>query len=165
MRIGILARLSLIRHPPMRLSCVHPAARLLWLLRATSRQRSKHLFARCHLLLMSPLPGGAVVGGCVAAPHPPICSLITLPEIDLPSVLSAMGATLTLVMPVNHESDSVDQIQRLADQFGNGCGYIVVRNAAHSRASRCLNRPGAGATQRQTRRARNCHVALAGLAG
>src|SRR6266700_2954035 len=26
-------------------------------------------------------------------------------EIDLPAVLSAMGATLTLVMPVNHESD------------------------------------------------------------
>lgn len=53
-------------------------------------------------------------------------------EIDLPAVLSAMGATLTLVMPVNHESDSVDQIQRLADQFGKKCGYVVVRNAAHS---------------------------------
>ena len=53
-------------------------------------------------------------------------------EIDLPAVLSAMGATLTLVMPVNHESDSVDQIQRLSDQFGKKCGYVVVRNAAHS---------------------------------
>ena len=53
-------------------------------------------------------------------------------EIDLPAVLSAMGATLTLVMPVNHESDSVDQIQRLADQFGKKCSYVVVRNAAHS---------------------------------
>ena len=53
-------------------------------------------------------------------------------EIDLPAVLSAMSATLTLVMPVNHESDSVDQIQRLADQFGKKCGYVVVRNAAHS---------------------------------
>jgi CobQ/CobB/MinD/ParA nucleotide binding domain len=53
-------------------------------------------------------------------------------EIDLPTVLSAMGATLTLVMPVNHESDSVDQIQRLADQFGKKCNYVVVRNAAHS---------------------------------
>ena len=31
-------------------------------------------------------------------------------EIDLPAVLSAMDAALTLVMPVNHESDSVDQI-------------------------------------------------------
>ena len=53
-------------------------------------------------------------------------------EIDLLTVLSQLGATLTLVMPVNHESDSVDQIQRLADQFGKKCGYVVVRNAAHS---------------------------------
>ena len=53
-------------------------------------------------------------------------------EIDLPTVLSAMGAALTLVMPVNHEADSVDQVQRLADQFGKQCGYVVVRNAAHS---------------------------------
>ena len=53
-------------------------------------------------------------------------------EIDLSAVLSALGAALTLIMPVNHESDSVDQVQRLADQFGKKCNYIVVRNAAHS---------------------------------
>jgi hypothetical protein len=53
-------------------------------------------------------------------------------EIDLPTVLTAMGAALTLVMPVNHESDSVDQIQRLADEIGKKCGYVVVRNASHS---------------------------------
>ena len=53
-------------------------------------------------------------------------------EIDLSAVLSALGAKLTLVMPVNHESDSVDQIQRLTDEFGNKCSYVVVRNAAHS---------------------------------
>jgi len=53
-------------------------------------------------------------------------------EIDLAAVLNAMGAALTLVMPVNHEADSVDQIQRLADQFGKQCSYVVVRNAAHS---------------------------------
>jgi hypothetical protein len=53
-------------------------------------------------------------------------------EIDLSAVLSELGATLTLVMPVNHESDSVDQIQRLADQFGKKCSYVVVRNASHS---------------------------------
>ena len=53
-------------------------------------------------------------------------------EIDLAAVLTALGATLTLVMPVNHEADSVDQIQRLADQFGKQCSYVVVRNAAHS---------------------------------
>ena len=53
-------------------------------------------------------------------------------EIDLAAVLSALNASLTLVMPVNHESDSVDQVQRLADQLGKTCSYVVVRNAAHS---------------------------------
>lgn len=53
-------------------------------------------------------------------------------EIDLSAVLSELGAALTLVMPVNHESDSVDQIQRLADQFGKKCNYVVIRNASHS---------------------------------
>ena len=53
-------------------------------------------------------------------------------EIDLPAVLSAMGAALTLVIPVNHEADSVDQVQRLVDQFGKQSSYAVVRNAAHS---------------------------------
>jgi len=55
-------------------------------------------------------------------------------QINLPSVLAALGASLTLVMPVNHESDSVDQVQRLTDEFGKKCGYVVVRNAAHSKS-------------------------------
>ncbi|MEO8427192.1 MAG: hypothetical protein ABI651_08780, partial [Verrucomicrobiota bacterium] len=37
-----------------------------------------------------------------------------------------------LIMPVNHELDSVDQVQRLADQLGKTSSYVVVRNAAHS---------------------------------
>jgi hypothetical protein len=53
-------------------------------------------------------------------------------EIDLPAVLSALGGALTLAMPVNHELDSVDQVQRLADQLGKACSYVIVRNAAHS---------------------------------
>lgn len=53
-------------------------------------------------------------------------------EIDLPAVLSALDIKLTLLMPVNHELDSVDQVQRVADQLGKECGYIIVRNAAHS---------------------------------
>jgi len=52
--------------------------------------------------------------------------------IDLSAVLSAMNAALTFVMPVNHEADSVDQVQRLADEFGKKCNYLVVRNSAHS---------------------------------
>jgi len=53
-------------------------------------------------------------------------------EIDLPAVLTALETRLTLVIPVNHEADSVDQVQRLADQFGKQANYLVVRNAAHS---------------------------------
>ncbi|HXR03577.1 MAG TPA: division plane positioning ATPase MipZ, partial [Verrucomicrobiae bacterium] len=45
-------------------------------------------------------------------------------EIDLPAVLTALDAKLTLVMPVNHESDSVDQIQRMTDEFKNRCNYV-----------------------------------------
>ena len=53
-------------------------------------------------------------------------------EVELGTVLSAVNASLTLIMPVNHELDSVDQVQRLADQLGKTCGYVVIRNAAHS---------------------------------
>ncbi|MCW5560254.1 MAG: hypothetical protein KIT22_20745, partial [Verrucomicrobiae bacterium] len=50
----------------------------------------------------------------------------------LPTLLPALGAALTLVMPVNHELDSVDQVQRVADQLGKLGRYVIVRNAAHS---------------------------------
>jgi len=53
-------------------------------------------------------------------------------EVDVPTVLPALGSALTLVMPVNHELDSVDQVQRLTDQLGKTSSYVVVRNAAHS---------------------------------
>ena len=53
-------------------------------------------------------------------------------EIDLPTILAALDVALTLVMPVNHELDSVDQLQRLAEHLGKTSGYLVVRNAAHS---------------------------------
>jgi len=53
-------------------------------------------------------------------------------EVELAEVLKTLGAALTLVVPVNHELDSVDQVQRLAEQLGKTVGYVVVRNAAHS---------------------------------
>lgn len=53
-------------------------------------------------------------------------------EIELPTVLVTLGATCTLAMPVNHELDSVDQVQRLADQLGKTCAYVIIRNAVHS---------------------------------
>ena len=53
-------------------------------------------------------------------------------EVELAEVLKTLGAALTLVVPVNHELDSVEQVQRLAEQLGKTVGYVVVRNAAHS---------------------------------
>lgn len=53
-------------------------------------------------------------------------------EIDLPEVLDSLNTGLTLIMPVNHELDSVDQVQRLSDKLGKSSHYIIVRNAAHS---------------------------------
>jgi cellulose biosynthesis protein BcsQ len=53
-------------------------------------------------------------------------------EVELAEVLKSLGAALTLVVPVNHELDSVEQVQRLAEQLGKTVRYVVVRNAAHS---------------------------------
>lgn len=53
-------------------------------------------------------------------------------EIGLPEVLGVIGAHLTLVIPINHEPDSLDQVQRLADQMETTARYLIVRNASHS---------------------------------
>lgn len=46
--------------------------------------------------------------------------------------LAQADTTLTLVIPVNHEADSVEQIRILADGLKNRCRYVVVKNQAHS---------------------------------
>jgi hypothetical protein len=71
-----------------------------------------------------------VVMDCRAASTDLLIEFFT--EIDLFAVLAELGAKLTLIMPVNHESDSVEQVQRLTDEFADKCGYVIVRNAAHS---------------------------------
>ena len=53
-------------------------------------------------------------------------------QINLRATLQTLSAALTLIIPVNHEADSVDQVQRLADELGGKCNYVIVRNAAHS---------------------------------
>lgn len=53
-------------------------------------------------------------------------------EIDLPMTLKTLSAALTLIMPVNQEADSIDQLQRITDKFKNGCAYVVLRNTVHS---------------------------------
>lgn len=54
--------------------------------------------------------------------------------IDLPSVLRMLDARLTLVMPVNHEADSLDQVQRLVEALGDKARYAIVRNQVHGDA-------------------------------
>jgi hypothetical protein len=51
--------------------------------------------------------------------------------IDLAAVLRVLEARLTLLMPVNHEADSLDQIQRVVEELDDKANYIVIRNQVH----------------------------------
>ena len=52
--------------------------------------------------------------------------------VDLPVVLEQLGIRLTVVIPVNHEADSVDQLGRIVEELGERCQYVVLRNEAHT---------------------------------
>ena len=39
---------------------------------------------------------------------------------------------MTVVSPVNHEADSVEQVKIIADALGGKCRYVMVKNQAHS---------------------------------
>jgi len=41
-----------------------------------------------------------------------------------------LGAGLTVISPVNHETDSLDQIRHLADCLNDRCRYVIVKNQA-----------------------------------
>ncbi|HLX68416.1 MAG TPA: hypothetical protein VKV04_02205 [Verrucomicrobiae bacterium] len=53
-------------------------------------------------------------------------------EIDLSQTLKELSAGLTLVMPINQEVDSIDQLQRITDKLRNVCSYVVLRNTVHN---------------------------------
>jgi hypothetical protein len=53
-------------------------------------------------------------------------------EVVLSEVLSVYDARLTLICPVNHEADSVEQVRLLSDALGQQCRYLIVKNQAHS---------------------------------
>jgi hypothetical protein len=55
-------------------------------------------------------------------------------EVGLAEVLRSIDARLTIVCPVNHEADSVEQVRILADAVGAGCRWVIVKNEAHSDA-------------------------------
>ena len=51
--------------------------------------------------------------------------------IDLKETLQESSAMLTLIVPVNHEADSIDQLQRIVAKLKNDCSYVVLRNQVH----------------------------------
>lgn len=55
-------------------------------------------------------------------------------EIDLRVTLRSLSVALTLAIPVNHETDSVDQLQRIVAKLENACAYVVLRNQVHDEA-------------------------------
>ena len=55
-------------------------------------------------------------------------------EVGMSEVLGLCDAALTLICPVNHEADSVEQVRLLSESLGSKCRYVVVKNQAHSEA-------------------------------
>jgi hypothetical protein len=49
-------------------------------------------------------------------------------ELNVFDVLQELGASLTLISPVNHEPDSVKQIQILTERLGEQAEYVIVKN-------------------------------------
>lgn len=55
-------------------------------------------------------------------------------ELGLSETLGSYDARLTVVCPVNHEADSVEQVRLLSEAWGQQCRYLIVKNQAHSEA-------------------------------
>lgn len=52
-------------------------------------------------------------------------------ETQLPAILESLGARLTIACPVNHEMDSIYQIQRLVTAIGGKVDFVIIRNEVH----------------------------------
>jgi hypothetical protein len=52
-------------------------------------------------------------------------------EAELPAVLASLGAGLTIACPVNHELDSIHQIQRLVNALAGKADFLIIRNEVH----------------------------------
>jgi cellulose biosynthesis protein BcsQ len=55
-------------------------------------------------------------------------------EIDLRETLQTLSVALTLIMPVNHEADSVDQLQRIIKKLENACSFRTNLRRSHEDA-------------------------------
>ena len=53
-------------------------------------------------------------------------------EVQIFVLLKELGASLNLIMPVNHETDSLEQIRNITDRLNRKARYLVVKNEALS---------------------------------
>jgi GTPase SAR1 family protein len=54
-------------------------------------------------------------------------------EVDLIQLLKLLNARLTIVAPVNHEADSVEQVKIISGTLRGHAQYAIVRNESHSK--------------------------------
>jgi len=52
-------------------------------------------------------------------------------DTDLATILESLGAGLTIASPVNHELDSIHQIQRLVSGIPGKVNFVIIRNEVH----------------------------------
>ena len=53
-------------------------------------------------------------------------------EIDVFHLLKELNTELTVVSPINHEADSIEQLRVLTNALQGNCEYVIVRNESHS---------------------------------
>jgi hypothetical protein len=53
-------------------------------------------------------------------------------EVRIFDLLESFNASLNLIMPVNHETDSVEQIRGISDRLNRNASYLIVKNEALS---------------------------------
>jgi hypothetical protein len=53
-------------------------------------------------------------------------------EMEIFRLLEKTGALMTVISPVNHETDSVEQIRNLSERLNDRCNYLIVKNQALS---------------------------------
>lgn len=58
-------------------------------------------------------------------------------ELEIFRLLEKAGAAMTVISPVNHETDSVEQIRTLSERLDDKCNYVIVKN--HSLSDRFGN--------------------------
>ena len=53
-------------------------------------------------------------------------------EVRIFDLLKSVGASLNLIMPVNHETDSLEQIRNISERLNHNARYLIVKNEALS---------------------------------